>query len=62
MVESLVPYTPWLLAPILLPLGPKSGASVLPIGASGLVVGDWLTSQIKGKALFIPRYRKEFGL
>lgn len=61
-LESLAPYTPWPLAPILLPLGPKSGASVLPIGARGLVVGDWLTSKIKGKSLFIPRYRKEFGL
>jgi hypothetical protein len=33
----------------------------LPFGKSGLVVGDGITSSIKGKALFIPRYHKEFG-
>ena len=59
-VESLPAYAPWKTAPILLPLGPSIGASVLPIGG-GLVVGDGLTSAIKGKDLFIPRYQKEFG-
>jgi len=59
-IESLPAYAPWKTAPILLPLGPKKGASVLPVG-QGLVVGDGLTSAIKGKDLFIPRYRKEFG-
>lgn len=59
-VESLPAYAPWKTAPILLPLGPNIGASVLPIGG-GLVVGDGLTSAIKGKDLFIPRYQKEFG-
>ena len=58
-IETLKPYKPWPLPPILLPLGPKRGASVLPLG-TGLVVGDWMTSAIKGKKLFIPRYRKEF--
>lgn len=60
VVESLPGYVPWKVAPILLPLGPKKGASVLPLG-SGTVVGDGLTSAIKGKHLFIPRYHKEFG-
>ena len=61
VVESLPAYKPWKVAPILLPLGPKMGASVLPLGADGWVTGDWLTSAIKGKSLFIPRYHKEFG-
>ena len=59
-LESLPAYAPWKVPPILLPLGPQKGASVLPLG-SGLVVGDGLTAAIKGKHLFIPRYQKEFG-
>jgi len=59
-IEDLPTYARWKVPPILLPLGPKTGASVLPIGR-GLVVGDRLTSAIKGKHLFIPRYHKEFG-
>ena len=61
-VESLKPYTPWRAPPILIPLGPREGASVLPLGPRGLVVGPTLTRAIKGKTLFVPRYRKEFGL
>lgn len=61
-VEAMQPYTPWKLSPIFLPLGPRLGVSLLPVGARGLVVGDGLTSAVKGKALFIPRYRKEFGI
>lgn len=60
-LESLPGYKPWRVAPILLPIGPAKGAAVLPLGANGMVVGDWLTSKIKGKELFIPRYHKEFG-
>lgn len=60
-VEQLAPYTPWPVPPILLPLGPKRGVSVLPLGRSGMVVGDGMTSSIKGRALFVPRYHKEFG-
>ena len=60
-LESLPAYKPWKVPPILIPLGPKSGASVLPLGSRGMVVGDWLTTMIKGKDLFIPRYDKEFG-
>ena len=61
-LEELSPYTPWVMPPILIPLGPKRGASVLPLPRSGMVVGPTLTSAIKGKALFIPKYRKMFGL
>jgi hypothetical protein len=43
------------------PLGARKGASVLPITKKGLAVGPFLTSAIKGKHLFIPRYWKEFG-
>lgn len=59
-IESQAAYSPWKVAPILVPLGPKQGASVLPLG-SGMVVGDGLTAAIKGRHLFIPRYHKEFG-
>lgn len=58
--ENLPAYAAWKVPPILLPLGPNRGASVLPLG-SGWVVGDGLTAAIKGKHLFIPRYHKEFG-
>ena len=60
-LESLAGYVPWKVAPILLPLGPATGASVLPFGKYGMVVGDRITAAIKGKALFIPRYQREFG-
>jgi len=60
-VQELPCYAPWPLAPILLPLGPTQGASALPVTSGGLAVGAFLTSMIKGKTLFIPRYRKEFG-
>ena len=61
-LETLPRYSPWTAPPILVPLGPKRGASVLPVTTSGVTVGGFLTSQIKGKSLFIPRYRKEFGI
>ncbi len=59
-LESLPAYAAWKVSPILLPLGPSKGASVLPMG-KGWVVGDALTTAMKGKHLFIPRYHKEFG-
>jgi hypothetical protein len=59
-LESLPAYAPWPTPPILIPLGAKKGASVLPFTKKGMVVGPFLTSAIKGKHLFIPRYRKEF--
>lgn len=59
--ESLARYTPWPTPPILIPLGAKKGASVLPLTRKGVAVGRFLTSAIKGRTLFIPRYQKEFG-
>ena len=61
-LESLPRYAIWPAPPILVPLGPRRGASVLPLGRAGLAVGGLLTSALKGKTLFEPRYRKEFGL
>ncbi len=55
-IEGLKPYVPWKKAPILLPLGPKIGNSWL-----FATVGDWVTRQMKGKDLFISKYRKAFG-
>ncbi|MEM8730073.1 MAG: FAD-dependent oxidoreductase [Pseudomonadota bacterium] len=56
-VESQKPYTPWGAAPILLPLGPKRGSSFLMIAT----MGDWVTSMMKGRDLFIAKYRKLLG-
>lgn len=56
-LESQKPYTPWKNAPILVPLGPFVGNSW--IFAS---FGDWVTRKMKGKDLFVPKYRKAFGL
>lgn len=61
-MDRLPIYTPWQNPPFLVPLGAKQGGSILPIGKNGLVLGDTLTSIIKGKKLFIPRYHKEFGV
>ena len=61
-LEKLPHYSPWIAPPVLVPLGPKRGASVLPLTKSGVVVGGFVTSLIKGKSLFIGRYRKEFGV
>lgn len=56
-VDGLKPYSPWKKAPILLPLGPWKGSSWL-----FMTLGDGVTSKMKGRELFIPRYRKAFGL
>jgi NADH dehydrogenase FAD-containing subunit len=61
-IEKIPAYAPWPSPPVLVPLGPRKGASVLPVTRKGLVVGPFLTSAIKGKKLFIPRYHHEFGL
>lgn len=61
-IEQFKKYTSWPIAPILLPLGPKAGASLLPMGKAGTVVGSFLTRRLKGKDLFVPKYRKFFGL
>jgi len=60
-VETLSPYAPSPVPAILVPLGPKAGASLLPVTRSGLTVGRRTTATLKGRDLFIPRYRKEFG-
>ncbi len=49
-------YKPWGKPHALIPLGPDKGASAMP----GFVAGPFLTSAIKGKKLFIPRYHSEF--
>lgn len=60
--EKLAPYRPYRVQPILIPVGPARGASVLPFGTKGLAVGAWFTSAIKGKDLFVSRYRRDFRL
>lgn len=60
-IESLPPYAPWPSPAILVPLGPRDGASLLPISRRGLTVGAAITARLKGRDLFIPRYRKDFG-
>jgi len=61
LLDSLPPYKPWPMRGILVPLGPRGGASVLPVLRNGLQVGKWATARLKGQELFVPRYLKEFG-
>ncbi|MEM6634464.1 MAG: NAD(P)/FAD-dependent oxidoreductase [Pseudomonadota bacterium] len=56
-IELLTSYKPWGKAPILLPLGPKRGNSFMVI----LTAGDWITSMMKGRDLFLTKYQKTFG-
>jgi len=44
--ESLSPYEPWPVAPMLIPLGPKTGLSILPLpkGDGSMVVGSLITT------------------
>ncbi|MEO0989791.1 MAG: FAD-dependent oxidoreductase [Pseudomonadota bacterium] len=56
-IEAQPAYKPWDKAPILLPLGPKRGSSFLVI----TTVGDWITSMMKGRDLFLSKYQKSFG-
>lgn len=56
-LDSLKAYSPWKSAPILVPLGPIQGASFLVIAT----FGDWVTRMIKGRDLFIAKYRKLLG-
>ncbi|MDB5874806.1 MAG: hypothetical protein JWQ07_4248 [Ramlibacter sp.] len=60
-LATLAPYKPWPMRGILVPLGPRGGASVLPVLRNGVQVGQWATARLKGNELFIPRYLKEFG-
>lgn len=56
-IESQKAYTPWGKAPILVPLGPNKGNSYLMIAT----FGNWVTKTMKGKDLFIAKYRKLLG-
>ena len=57
-LDSIKPYAPWGdKAPILVPLGPQRGSSFLMIAT----FGDWLTRKMKGRDLFISKYRKLLG-
>lgn len=63
-IRHLRPYRPWTAAPILLPLGPRHGASFLPVPppfAPLGVVGDLPTRRLKGADLFIRKYRRKLG-
>lgn len=56
-MESQKAYSPWKKAPMLVPLGPGRGNSFLIIAT----FGDWVTRNLKGKGLFIAKYRKLLG-
>lgn len=59
------PYRPWGKPPILLPLGPHRGASLLPLPgplAPYGIMGDLFTRQMKGRDLFMPKQRRGLGL
>lgn len=57
-IEDLKPYAPWgEKAPILVPLGPQRGSSFL----MAFTGGDWITRMMKGRDLFISKYRKLLG-
>jgi len=53
-VEDMSQYTPWRKAPFLVPLGPQKGNSYLVM----FTAGDMLTRLMKGKDLFVTKYRK----
>lgn len=52
-LSKIKPYAPWTRAPMLVPLGPDSGASYLMVAT----LGDWVTRKMKGGDLFVPKYR-----
>lgn len=56
-LDSQKAYAPWGKAPILVPLGPAKGNAYLIIAT----FGDWVTKTMKGKDLFIAKYRKLLG-
>ncbi|WP_299356230.1 FAD-dependent oxidoreductase [uncultured Shimia sp.] len=53
-VEEMTKYKPWSKAPFLVPLGPKKGNSYLVM----ITAGDTITRLMKGKDLFVSKYRK----
>ncbi len=56
-IERSAGYHAWVRPPLLVPLGPQMGNSILPI--IGLV-GNSMTRRVKGRDLFLPKYRKLF--
>jgi NADH dehydrogenase FAD-containing subunit len=54
---ALKAYQPLTASVLIVPVGPDGGAGQLPL-FGGLVVGRFLTSQIKGKSLLVERYWK----
>ncbi|SDI57437.1 NADH dehydrogenase, FAD-containing subunit [Aliiruegeria lutimaris] len=50
-------YGPWRNAPLLVPLGEHVGQSILPVVG---LVGSRTTRLVKGRYLFLPKYRKLF--
>ncbi|RYH10336.1 NAD(P)/FAD-dependent oxidoreductase [Tropicimonas sp. IMCC6043] len=50
-------YAPWPSPPILVPLGPRMGQSILPVAG---LVGAGPTRLLKGRELFLPKYHKMF--
>ncbi|GAA6189135.1 hypothetical protein NBRC116596_21980 [Litorivita sp. NS0012-18] len=53
-VEETAKYKPWSKAPFLVPLGPQKGSSYLVL----FTAGDAITRLMKGKDLFVSKYRK----
>jgi NADH dehydrogenase FAD-containing subunit len=60
-VKELPQYVPGAQRLFLVPLGPRRGASVLPVSGRPVVVGSFLTRIAKGENLLISRYRRELG-
>ena len=58
-IERLPVYAPWVSPPILVPLGPHLGSSLLPVVG---LVGSGPTRMIKGRDLFLPKYRRLFRI
>jgi hypothetical protein len=46
---------------LLVPIGPRGGSSVLPLGRGGWVAGPAMTRRIKGRDLFLTSTRADLG-
>lgn len=53
------PYRGWPHPPIVVPLGPRRGASQLP---PRIVAGAWVTSLLKGRTLLVDKAAKSLGV
>jgi apoptosis-inducing factor 2 len=60
-LATLPAYRPWKMAPIIVPFGPDRGATFIPLGKGGMVLGNRTTATLKGRDLFIGRYAGMFG-